>query len=83
MTILHCSAPLQPDIPMQTLPYKPRRGTLKRLKDTIAQRILGKGRKTVFHLLPLEETLRTQLERVQFIAGYGILRPRLRYIYYM
>ena len=37
--------------------------------------------KTVFHLLPLEETLRNDLEQIQFVAGYGILRPRMRYTY--
>ena len=60
------------------LPTKPKLGTLRKLKNTIAMRLFGKGRKSVFHLLPLEETLLTPLDKIQYIIGYGILRPRIR-----
>ena len=69
------------DTALQSLPEKPRGGTWAKLKSTIRLKLFGRsGGKTVFHLLPLEETLRGDLEKVHFIVGYGILRPKLRYV---
>ena len=47
------------DTALQSLPEKPRGGTWAKLKSTIRLKLFGRsGGKTVFHLLPLEETLR-------------------------
>lgn len=69
---------VQPDATMKQLPTRPKRGTLRKLKATLTLRLFRNKKKTVFHLLPLEETLQTPLEQIHFIVGYGILKPTLR-----
>lgn len=63
---------------IKQLPNKPKRGTLRKLKATLTLRLFRNKNKTVFHQLPLEESLRTQLEQIHFIIGLGILKPELR-----
>ena len=53
-------------------------GTLRRVKATLTPAVAMKIRKTVFHDLPIEDTLVTQLDLLHYIVGNGILRPSLR-----
>ena len=56
-----------------------RGGTLRRLKATITRRLFKEpGKKTIFHDLPIEETLLSPLDKVHYIIGWGIIRPSLR-----
>ncbi len=55
-------------------------GTMRRLKSTLTARMLKQRDFTIFQTIPLEDQLKSPMEQLHMIIGYGILRPTLRYL---